>query len=323
MTSDIRYHIASLAAVFLALGIGILVGTAFVGTPVVQRQTKLIRRLEDNVGDLRRATAARDNTEKALSTLVPGIISGTLTGRRVLVIQTGAYRDAADAATDTIRRAGAAAVHQVTLPTDNWRREMKSGTSAISDPNTIAEAVGAEARRLAPLLLKAETGGTDSQGTLQSYRERGLVTGDTLQGGPIRLVVLVGGASASDASNGEVDDPALLTFIQQRDLPLIEALTALGTTVVGAEPLEAEVSYLRLYQQFQIATIDAIDRPAGQLALPFCLLGENGSYGLRPGADRVLPPSLADLRTFPARPAASPAAGPVLPLPRAPSPAPS
>ena len=39
MSPEFRYHVASLAAVFFALGIGILIGTTFVGTRIVDRQT--------------------------------------------------------------------------------------------------------------------------------------------------------------------------------------------------------------------------------------------------------------------------------------------
>ncbi|MES2461438.1 MAG: copper transporter [Armatimonadota bacterium] len=294
MNSDIRYHIASLSAVFLALGIGILIGTAFVGAPVVQRQTTLIHRLEASVGDLRRETATRDNTEKALAALVPGIISGNLMGQRVLVVQSGSYRDAADAAEETLEQAGAVVV-RAALPLDAWRREMSRATSAIADSDTIADAVGNEARQIAPLLLRGDSHSSPS--AFQSYRDRGLlVDGGPSETGPFRLVVLVGGASLAVATAGSADETALLTFIQQRDVPLIDAWITRGATVVAVEPLEADVSFLRVYEGSGISTIDAIDRAAGKITLPFALLGEKGNYGLRSGTDRVLPESLESLQ---------------------------
>ena len=62
MSTDLRFHIASLAAIFLALGLGIFVGTAFVGTPVVERQTRavvgrqnqLIQRLDATINEMKR-----------------------------------------------------------------------------------------------------------------------------------------------------------------------------------------------------------------------------------------------------------------------------
>ena len=304
MNSDIRYHIASLAAVFLALGIGILVGTAFVGAPVVQRQTTLIRRLEENVGDLRRETAARDNTEKALTALVPGIISGKLAGKQVLVVQSGTYGNAADAASSALEQAGAT-VSRVSLPVDAWRREMNRATSSTADPNAAVDVIGGEAAQIAPLLLRGDP--AEGPSPLQTYRDRGLLVNEgNFTGGPFRMVVLVSGTSMAAAASSATEESALQTFIQQRDLPLIQAWTSRGVAVVAAEPMESGVTFLRLYQDSGIATIDAIDHAVGQIALPLALLGEKGNYGLRHSADRVLPVSVESLRLTPPVPPAKP-----------------
>lgn len=40
MIIDIKYHIASLTAVFLALGIGIVIGTSMIGSDTITKQQK-------------------------------------------------------------------------------------------------------------------------------------------------------------------------------------------------------------------------------------------------------------------------------------------
>ena len=40
MIFDIKYHIASLVAIFLALGIGILIGTSMIGSDAITKQQK-------------------------------------------------------------------------------------------------------------------------------------------------------------------------------------------------------------------------------------------------------------------------------------------
>lgn len=87
--TDLRYHVASLSAVFLALGIGIVIGTAFVGSPLVSRQTGMLHRLETHVTELREETRERERTEEALEQLIPQAVRGALLGKRVLVVQTG------------------------------------------------------------------------------------------------------------------------------------------------------------------------------------------------------------------------------------------
>jgi hypothetical protein len=291
MSPDLRYHIASLAGVFLALGIGILVGTAFVGAPVVDRQTRLIRRLEGNVADLRRETAERQEAEEALRILLPGALRGKLANRRVLVIQTGPYADAADEAADALRLSGAT-VARVILPADAWRRlgtaTGEGATPAAAKPEEDRFApVAAEARRIAPLLAAG------ANETLEDFRSRGLLTGDAILSGPARYAVVVGGGQAAPGGvAASPDEPWATILARSLDVPLAEALTARGVTVVGAEPFDAGLSFMRVYQSAGLATVDCVDRGVGKLALPFALLEERADYGTKPTAARLLPASL-------------------------------
>jgi len=301
-TPDLRFHIASLAAVFLALGIGILIGTAFVGAPVVQRQTGLIRRLEGNVSELRKETREREQSEEALRALLPRVVHRSLAGRRVLVVQAGPYADAADAAASALTAAGAT-VTRVVLPVEAWRHR-------LNDPASTPDALADEAHRLAPALLSATTAGEGDAPA--SYRADGLVAGEEPNATPspeeppilappsgaAKLVVLVGGAPASGGQNGATpgaEASALLTIAQTRDAALIATWQESGATVVGVEPSHADVSFMRVYQSAgAAATIDNIDRAVVQITLPFALLGERGNYGQKSTADRTaLPPSLS------------------------------
>ena len=55
MIIDFRYHIASLAAVFLALGLGILIGSSLLSDEkLYEQQGKLVDRLEADLASLRR-----------------------------------------------------------------------------------------------------------------------------------------------------------------------------------------------------------------------------------------------------------------------------
>lgn len=333
MTPDFRYHVATIAAVFLALGIGILVGTAFVGAPIVERQTSLIRRLEKNVTDLRQETAETRRTEEALRALLPGAVRGKLARQRVLVIQTGSSKDTAEHASEALRLAGANVVH-VALPEAAWQQPptadaaaaLNSGKTENTSPDAATaaeEAITEEARRLAPLLA-AGGGGRASD----RYRERGLLTGDDLnagEGGAFRYVVLAGGGGGSapaktPANLVSPDEPALLSLARARDVPLAEELATLGVTVVGVEAMGAGVSFMPVYHSAGLTTVDCIDRAAGQFALPFALKGEAARYGMKPTADRMVPPSLLEAAT-----AAERVSDLMLPadLPPAPSPSPA
>ncbi len=291
--TDLRYHVASLSAIFLALGIGIVIGTAFIGSPIVSKQTGMLHRLETHVTELREETRERERSEEALAQLTPQAVRGTLRGKRVLVVQTGDYADATLAVTETLTLAGAIPV-AVTLPPDAWR-------SRLNMPDVTPDALESEARKLATRLASGTTS------SWEEYRTTGLLLGDggrdDLTAGAVGYIVLVGGETGDS-------DTALLA---QRDIPLIEEWQNAGLTVVAVEPRVTEVSYLPTYRGKGIATIDAIDRAAGKIALPFALAGETGAFGYRPDAGQILPASVG----------AEPSPAPPLPPPPAPENIPS
>lgn len=280
---DLRYHVASLSAIFLALGIGIVIGTAFIGTPIVSRQTGMLHRLETHVTELREETRERERTEEALTQLIPQAVRGTLRGKRVLVVQMGNYSDATIAATETLTLAGALPI-TVKLPPDAWR-------ARLNMPDVPPDQIAAEARKLAARLSSGATDYWDE------YRKSGLLVHDGIdasQMGAVGYVVLVGG----ETGGGDV------ALLAQRDLPLIEEWQSAGLTVVAVEPRKTEVSYLPTYRGKGISTIDAIDRAAGKIALPFALQGDTGAFGYRTDAGQVLPATVG------AEPSPSPSPSP-------------
>lgn len=273
---DIRYHFIYLIAVFLMLGVGMLVGASFVGPDQVKRQTTAIRDLRTQANQaVSEYQASRDQlgkTEQALDDLRPALVHGKLTGRRVTLIQTGDYPEATQDAATALRDAGASPV--VTL---------------ILSPKWMALTSGAQASDLTGL-AQALTGGTAQEAnaqTLQSLENQDLVTvtGDLVQ--PCSLFVLVGGAKDDygQSAPGTLDS-ALIRQIQESSHS--------GAVLVGCEPFDAVASFIPSYQSAQIATVDCIDLPLGQLALPFALTGgaDTDDYGLKSTAKRLIPDSL-------------------------------
>lgn len=292
---DLRYHVASLSAIFLSLGIGIVIGTAFVGSPLVAKQTGMLHRLETHVSELREESRERERTEEALAQVAAQTVAGVLKNKRVLLVQTGDYTDATLAARESLELAGAT-VATVTLPANAWR-------SKLGKPEITPEAMGAEARQLAPLLA---TGAPVSA----PYRDGGLVSGAEPEGAA-QFVVLVGGEKTGG-------DAAILAH---RDAPLIAAWKNAGLTVVAVEPRLVDVSYLPTYRTLGVATVDAIGYAAGKIALPFALVeSKSGAFGYRADAERVLPEAAgvapSPLPSPSPSPSASPAATPTpAPLP--------
>jgi len=275
---DLRQHLFYFIAIFLMLGVGMLVGASFYGPAQVRQQQKSLAHLrvqvDGAVQEGRDAKALLAKNEAALDSLRPALVHGRLSGKRIVLVQTGDYTDAVSQAAMALRDAGATPAATVVLGSA-WNN---------LDPDARADAVG----RLAQVL----TGGASTfhnAGVLQTLEDRGLVVVTGSLDARAALFVLVGGGrqdTGLDDSSEAALEPALAQGLQ--------AGAGASARLVGCEEYGADISSMPAFQQAGISTVDCIDRPLGMLALPFALLGgaDTGDYGLKATAQRQVPPSL-------------------------------
>ena len=83
MNPGFRYHIASLASVFFALGIGVVMGTLVVGGKVVDRQARLVQQLERRMEDLQVDMKRRGQSDTALLRVVSNAAVNLWKGKSV------------------------------------------------------------------------------------------------------------------------------------------------------------------------------------------------------------------------------------------------
>ena len=90
---DFRYHIISIVAVLLALSIGIITGSAFLGGPLLQqlenRVDSLERKNDDLLARVRETEREANHQESALSAFESTLTNGALSGRRIVLWQVG------------------------------------------------------------------------------------------------------------------------------------------------------------------------------------------------------------------------------------------
>ncbi len=284
---DARYHLFYSIAIFLMLGFGILIGASYYGPVQMSQQRAIVEKLAAQtntvVQERDQAKGRLADDEQALSSLRPALVRGKLAGKKVMLIQTGDYADATQAANQSLEDAGATVTATVVL-TGRWgsltARQRAMLPSASSDPAAQDKTLLASLASALVLGTAAPPLGTGPAMPAMLQGE-GLLTvsGDLSQ--PCTLFVLVGGSSAD--TPGTAEDAALLAGFQNLANPV---------TVVGCEPYLAASSSVPAYQSAGIATVDCVDLPLGQIALPFALRGETGDYGLKPTAKLRLPDSL-------------------------------
>jgi hypothetical protein len=118
---DFRYHLVSLVAVFLAVALGIVIGTTQLNDPILSdirgqvtslEQDK--RALEDQTRQLQSQVDVANSFDQAVA---PALVKGTLTGRTVLLVLTNnqVSTDAVDQVTALVKSAGGTISGQISL----------------------------------------------------------------------------------------------------------------------------------------------------------------------------------------------------------------
>jgi hypothetical protein len=166
---NLRYHIVSITAVFLALGIGLAFGAAFIDRATVDQLERNLNRIEDDNRALEDENAALedrldelDQMDADLRAGVGELVEGQLTDVPVLTLASrGTDEDVVGAAVEATIAAGARPAGILWL-TDRWllddQSEIDDLAEAFGFSNPSAEGVQRTARRqLGTLLARAAT----------------------------------------------------------------------------------------------------------------------------------------------------------------------
>jgi len=296
---DLRYHVASLAAVFLALIIGILVGVGISDSGVVDSaKTKF---LQDEVASLQRrldnkstqsADQARDRVaaQTFINETYPALARNRLKGKQIAVVFVGSDDKGGGVRSSVSTALSDAGAQQVRLRALNVPVDVSQLDAALKNQPAAAglrgkanlEALG---RALGQeLVLGGDTPLWDSlTGTTSLVQHR---LGGTKMSADGVVVV----RTASPQRGGTTK------FL----LGLYEGLGSGGVPAVGAEQTDAADSATAVFRQAGLSTVDDVDTPVGRLALLLLLGGSPpGQYGVKDSAgDGALPP-------LPPRPAAA------------------
>lgn len=304
-----RYHLVSLIAVFMALAVGILVGSSLLNQSLLDSQRATISQqntekenLRQDLDTVRNEVVYRD---QYLDGLDDRLLAGQLAGQRVvLVTMPGAAGGDADGLAEVLARAGAKVTGRVGVddaffataedPQDVAARA--EAREAILRKNPIPELRGQPAQvQLAGALLTK--GGTDraistpAKTLLEQLDRGGFISRSGLEDRADLAVIVVGSLPEPPVSATE--------RTQQGMVGLAAALDAAGNGVVVAAPAEAAVGgamdTIRKAQATRdtISTVDTVETVFGRVATVYALVeqmgGGVGHYGSTADSDGPFP----------------------------------
>lgn len=297
---DFRYHLVSLIAVFLAIALGIVIGTTQLNGPILDRLEKQVDALEQDKRSLEDSTrtlqSELDTSDEFETALAPALVDGALAGSSVLLVVASpeVESDDVEEVSALITQAGGSIAGQISL------------TPAYTDPSSESS-----------LLSYATGSGLPAGVTLPDVDDAGQLIGSLLAQ---VLMVPPGGVAPDTAATSSVlaglpalevlttdsdsVSPANVALVltageftgeqaAERNETLVELLTALdaagsGVVVAGDAASAREGGLIGAVREdpdtsAAVSTVDNLGSPAGRISTVLALRAEtegtSGAYG--------------------------------------------
>lgn len=324
---DFRYHLVSIVAVFLALALGLVLGSTVL-QPYVQRTLQHQSRLE--LIRLRQLYAAQRQLDGQISgdqafaqAAEQNLLAHLLTGERVVMVEApGASGQVITGIRQALTMAGAAVTGEVQIqqnlfdPSSGGQSRLSLVAQQVTPPGmtlTATTPLGQASQVLASALLTKDgpgqpvAGQRDSAGTtvLTGLAAAGFIS--VSQPLPVRanlaVVVIPDTPSSTSVSNPASQELVTLAqFFGQRGA---------GTVVAGSTAGSGSGSAIDVMRSGgragKMSSVDNADTTIGQIVVAWALdqqlHGGSGSYGTGSGASQAAPspaPSASPMPSIPA-----------------------
>lgn len=275
---DMRYHVFSLVAVFLALGIGILLGTTLIERGLVAEQKAQIASLKKDFGEIKSTNSdlheQLDAYQNYAAESRPYMVTDMLPGKNYAVVTANPPDEAVLAkVNEGLTVAGAAVPATIML----------SPSSAYNDAvnanlQNLFQMPGANAQQLKQRVYSEvidQLATASNTGILVTLQQLGVIKMRGSITAPVAGAVLLG--------------PVEKDSLDKSDAPLVDLFVSKQYPVIGVTGSSAADSVTLMYKKHRIATVDHVDTVPGQVALDMSLAGKPGNYGSGSAANRMLP----------------------------------
>lgn len=288
MHINMKYYVVTIGAIFIAIGIGILVGFNLnYDQELSKQQASVINDLDERFESLKNTN---DTLEKQVSQLEENynksiefindnsdkIIANALTEKNIGIISTNENNDYTNEIKDIIINANGNVSFEIVLK-DSIKNEDKLQEMSTKLGVDIKNTEGAIQYILES--LKSE----DASEKLTYLQELGMIKLNSLGDSYLSYesVVITGGSSDKDLEGkySNIDDM------------LISKLKDENKYIVGVQKSDTKYSYINDYKDNKIATVDNINEAIGNISLVLLLQEGNsiGSYGRLDTAESLVP----------------------------------
>lgn len=279
---NLRYHIVSLVAVFVALTVGLLLGSIVVERGLLSsQQTTLVEGLQAEFDTLRTESADLKTANDALSAFAsdaaPGVVQGVLDGRTVIVLASAETADTAARTSEAIRLAGGKAA-VATLTGARLSLDDEAVVTAVAKELSIATD-SVDATRVTSMLA-VEWSTPDAPRPLT----RALIASGGLKLSGLTTTSTVGGTAIAAVFGGTPDPWAIR---------LAGSMTDTSRFAVGVDTTKRNDGSAKAAREAGLSGVDDVDTALGRVSFAWVLSGRAaGLFGQQEGVTARYPSPL-------------------------------
>ncbi|MEU0493342.1 copper transporter [Nocardiopsis sp. NPDC006139] len=334
---DFRYHLVSIIAVFLALTVGLVLGTTMLQDPLLDTLQDETAELRGQTEDLRAERDVADRVNAGADELADAaagdLLEDRLRGLDVVLVQApGADADTAASLEDRVKEAGGSVSGRIevrsefvdpsnTAFVDELALQVSADPASLEGVGTYEKAGTEIGRALARSSERdgdgedreegGRNGGHDPAAALETFVEGGLISVHGEPAGGTDAVVVVAPSSAEQA--GREDREAENTVLASFSSALHDRVE--GLVLAGDVPSSHGDGMLARARASEagFATVDMAGRPMGDIVAVLALAedvdGDGAAYGVGEGVRGFMPDPLPEPRAS-ASPSPSPSPSP-------------
>jgi hypothetical protein len=280
---DVRYHALSLAAIFIALVVGLLLGVAIGDKELVSSARNDVRNSLRR--DVAHANNERDDARRQVrdqqqyaDAAYPILTANHLQGRKIGLVLLGGDKDAPGLVDKALGPSGAdlKVVAVVRSSVDVGQLASRSGGTRYAAMGDNPDLLGDFAKRIGIQIV--------SGGRLVENSRTALMSSLSGEFGGLDGVIV---RRTTDEPPADKQAADRLNTLEDG---IVRGLVATGVNVVGIEERNSDPSYVGWYRERDLSSVDNVDESAGRAALVFALGGSDGAFGRRGSAQALLPP---------------------------------
>ena len=321
---DFRYHLVSIVAIFLALAIGIVLGTTALNGPVTKALSKTTGQLQNENENLRSANSMLQQQLNGANSFAqaaaPELLAHQLDGQRVVVVTApGAASQLSGAVTSAVKQAGATVTGQLALQAkffdttastqsyldslaQNLATQVKPAGLALGDGSPTQHGAQVLASAIltksgsAPATSSGPAGTTQDapadSAVLSGFGQAGFVTASAAPASRATLAIVITPATPAAGPSPNAANQVLAAMASE----LCSA--SVGSVLAGpsgsADPGGAVAAFRGANGTQPMSTVDDADTAIGQITVAWALARQlsshqAGNYGTGTGASAIAP----------------------------------